>query len=135
MGPVSFEIFLQAFEEGDAAERGGAAIRRFLLAHADAHEPEHQFVHVTYSDGGADVYGVPPDGAQCDGLMFSRIKGEALDLVVEVAQLADLVIMPVGCAVCVVSESQIEHLPPALRDGAVDVVRSGRELADVIARS
>jgi len=132
---VSFDIYLQAFENGAAAERDGAPIRGLLLDHADGLAADHEFARVTYSAGKADVYGVPGDGDACSALMFNHVEGAAFDLIIQVAQLSDLVVMPIGCPVCVVSERQVEHLPAELRDEGIEVVRSGRDLAAVIARS
>ena len=132
---MSFDIYLQAFENGAAVERDGSVIRDLLLAHADEQASGRDFAHVSYGDGAADVYGVPADGEPCAGLMFNHVEGTAFDLILEVARRSDFVVMPIGCPVCVVSERQVEHLPPELRNTAVEVVRTGRELADVIARN
>ena len=82
----------------------------------------------------ADVYGVPSEGAPLDGLMFNRVSGDAFELIVAVAKTADLVIMPVGLATCLVEESQRRHLPQELRSGPVEVVPDGRALRAVIDR-
>jgi hypothetical protein len=132
---VSFDIFVQAFEGGEAARRGGGAVRDLLLAAADRHEPAANFAHVLHGDGEADVYGVPDEGADLDGLTFNHVAGDAFDLIVDVARVADLVVMPVGCPVCVVDAAQRRHLPRELAHGDVEVVRSGAALRRVIERA
>lgn len=131
-GSVSFDIYVQAFHNGDAADRPGEPIRRLLLEHADTHDESHSFVQVSYEGAAADVYGLPEQGAALTGLMFNHVGVAAFDLLVTVAQEADSVVLPVGCPVCVTSESQIPHLPEQLREGGVHVVRNGRDLLAVI---
>jgi hypothetical protein len=132
---VSFDIYLQAFEHGASAERDGAPVRELLLAHADVHDPEHAFVHVVYRDGEADVYGVPNETSPWHGLMFNHVSGDAFELLVKVADIAELVVMPAGCPVCVVAEHQIDHLPDELRAARVEIVRTGTDLLGVISQS
>jgi hydrogenase maturation factor len=64
--------------------------------------------------------------------MFNHVGDAAFDLLVKVAQEADAVILPVGCPVCVTSESQIPTLPEQLREDGVHLVRNGRDLLAVI---
>jgi hypothetical protein len=45
----------------------------------------------------ADVFGLPDEGSPRHGLMFNHVSGDAFDLLVQVADIADLVVMPVGC--------------------------------------
>ena len=114
---MSFDIFLQAFENGAAARRNGAEVRRLLLGER---QPS------------GEVYGVPEEGAAVEGLMFSHVPPGGFDLLVEVARVADLVVMPVGCPVCLIDEAQREHLPPELAAAGVRVVTTGDELRRVV---
>ena len=118
---MSFDIFLQAFEDGAPVARDGTGVRRLLLEAADR--------------GEADVYGVPEEGATLKSLMFNHVSGGGFDLLVEVARAAHLVVMPVGCPVCLVDERQREHLPPELAASGVEVVTTGDDLRRVIERS
>ena len=132
---MSFDIFLQAFEGGKVATRDGQAVTRLLLEAADRHEPASGFAHVVHGDGEADVYGVPAGGAPLDGLMFNHVSGGGFDLLVDVARAADLVVMPVGCPVCVVDDRQRDHLPPEVAAEDVELVTSGRALRAVVRRA
>jgi hypothetical protein len=132
---VSFDIYLQGFRHGAAAQRDAAPVRDLLLTHADAHEPDHDFAHVVHGDGEADVYGVPNDASPWYGLMFNHVSGDAFDLIVRIAHVADLVVMPVGCPVCVVSQQQTDHLPDDLRADGVELVRTGGDLLRVISKA
>ena len=132
---MSFDIHLQAFKDGDAVDREGAAVRQRLLAAAKHYEAESGFVEIGDDLAPADIYGVPPEGAPLESLMFSRVGSNGLDLLVEVAQMADLVVIPMGCPVCIVHGEQRQHLPPELTDAGVELVTTGKALLDVIQRS
>lgn len=131
---MSFDIYVQAFTNGNAASRPSDAVRALLLEHATAHDQAGGFVQITYNGASADVYGLPEEGSALDGLMFNHVEDAAFELIVKAAQEADAVVMPVGCAVCVTSESQLAHLPAELRE-VVQVVRSGAELRAAISQA
>jgi hypothetical protein len=131
---MPFEIFLQAFEKGEAVDRDGTAVRTRLLQVANRYEPEHRFVEVGDHIGSAEVYGVPDESGRLAGLTFSRVDPRAFDLLVEVARMADLVVMPPGCPVCIVREEQRQHLPPELERAGVELVAAGEGLRAVIER-
>ena len=128
---VSFDVFLQAFERGDAAERHGDEVRRLLLARSES-EPADGIVRLATRHGGADVHGIPDEGEPLTGLMFNHFTRDAYATIVEVAQLADLVVMPIGCRICVVRDSQREHLPENLTEDPVELVQTGEDLEAVI---
>jgi hypothetical protein len=69
---VSFDIFLQAFERGDAADRDGGDVRRLLLARS-AGGPDGGFARLIVGDGRADVYGIPDVGEPPAGLMLKHV--------------------------------------------------------------
>jgi hypothetical protein len=127
---MSYDVVLQGFEDGIGIERDcGPEARAPLLTASDRHEPDHHFVHVAVQDGAGDVYGVKVQSEPLTGLMFNRIKKPAdgvLDLIVEIAQAADWVILPVDAPTCLVSEAQRHHLPAELAQGPVRRVSSGR---------
>jgi hypothetical protein len=132
---MSFDIHLQAFKDGEAVDRDGAEVRQRLLRVAKRYEPESGFVEVGDDLGPADIYGVPPEGAALKSLMFNHVGDNGFDLLVEVAQIARLVVMPLGCPVCIVHEEQRQDLPPELAEADVEVVTTGKALLDVIRRS
>ena len=81
-------------------------------------------------DGEAAVY-----GAGRDALMINQASGQIIwQIMVDVARVADWVITPVGCPVCVLREKMINDLPAELQDDAV-VVGSGAEVLDVVAQA
>lgn len=101
-------------------------MRRVLAPHIVREETATSFARVEYRDGGADVY------LDCDGMLANHIFGtQPWDLLVEGAQAAGWVILPVGCPTCLTNESQRPHLPEGM-DLEVTVVGSGAELLSVI---
>lgn len=102
-----------------------AALQPFVVRE----EPEHDYLLIEYKDGTADVY------LGADGMMANHISGRELwDLLVSGARAAEWVILPVGCATCITSESQPTHLPAGL-DGDVVLVETGADLLRVIESS
>jgi hypothetical protein len=121
---VSFEIFLQNFAESSPDR--SKAVRAIL-------DPilSTSGIELTTADGSADVYGLEDDPV--DGLMFSKVAGEAVwDVIYAVAVAGDWVVMPVGCPVCVISDEQIALLPEGLGDPAPTRVSSGAGILDAI---
>ena len=79
------------------------------------------------------MYGIPDEDEPLTGLMFNHVSGDAFDTIVEVARAGDLVVMPVGCRVCVVRNAQRADLPEDIADGPVELVETGGDLLGVIA--
>lgn len=126
---VSFDIFFQRFERGGAALVDMVSVRSALGPFAVS--AEESFVRVATEDGGADIYGL--NGA--DGFMANHVEGRQIwDLLVEVSIATDLVIMPIGCPICLTSADQTSALPEDLRNDTV-VVTSGADLLTVIAEA
>jgi hypothetical protein len=101
-------------------------MRRVLEPFIVSEEPDNDFALIKYGDGGADVY---LDG---DHMMANHVTGHRTwDLLVEGAQEAGWVIMPVGCPTCITDEAQRPHLPEGLNE-QVEVVRCGADLLKVI---
>jgi hypothetical protein len=48
-------------------------------------------------DGEADVQRMPAPRETLTGSMFNRVSGDAFDVIVAVAEAADLTILPEGC--------------------------------------
>lgn len=123
---MSFDVYLQGFRDGDAADSGGGLMRQVLGPYVVREEPESHFVVVEFGDGSVDVY---LDG---DSMMANHVAGDRpWDLLVEGARAADWVIMPVGCPTCITDEAQRAHLPEGLKDDVV-LVLSGAELLRAI---
>ena len=127
---MSFDIFLQRFERGDAADADGDLILEILRPYF-AGPPQDGFVELRTSDGGADVHLSEPRR----GLMVNHAGGEAVfEVLAQLAIRASLTIIPIGCPVFVPREAAIDDLPSELRRD-VRVTRSGRELLEAIGRS
>jgi len=104
-------------------------MRQVLEPFIVRHEPEHHFALVEYGDGSADVY------LDRGGMMANHVSGERpWDLLVQGAQAAGWVIMPVGCTTCITDERQRAHVPDGLDDD-VTLVDSGEALLRVIRTS
>jgi hypothetical protein len=125
---VSFDIFVRAFADGAVADRDGLAVRRVLLEACGFRVEADGSLRVS----GAEVYGLPIAGRPFEGVMFTHVTGAAFDLIVAVAEAADMVILPVGCPACIVSESQREHLPQDIAGDGVELVQSGPALVAVV---
>jgi len=124
---VSFDVFLQKFEAGSAAQADAPLLALLLAPHLI--ETGHGLFGLRSSDGGAAIYGLEDLGS---GFMVNHVSGErAWDLLADIARQAALTIMPVGCPVAVADENLLDELPDELREGAI-VITSGRQLLDVI---
>jgi hypothetical protein len=120
---MSFDIFLQAFKGGEAGTADTAAITNVLDPYVSERNGDDEYVRLVTEDGGAACYGYGTDG-----LMVNHAGGHQIwDLLVQVAQAAGLVIMPVGCPVAVTDPSQIADVPPGHFDKFV-VVGTGADL-------
>jgi hypothetical protein len=125
---VSFDIFLQGFENGYGApgkpDEANRVLRPYLRVGPTG------FRNVVTEDGDAEVYGVGTDG-----LMFAHASGRRVwDVMFEVARAGDWAIIPVGCPTCVPTSRMIAELPDELRKDVV-VVDSGADVIDVVLRS
>lgn len=125
---MSFDIFIQRFVRGDAAEVDVMGVREALREFV-SEELDDDTRSITTADGGADIYGL----GSPDGLMINHAAGEVIwDAIVAIAGAADLSIIPVGCPVCVTRPELLDELPSELR-GDTRVVSSGLELRRAIA--
>ena len=121
---MSFDVYLQGFRNGESADGDGAKVRAALEPFiVDSGETS---AHVAAADGGAEVHGLDDPST---GLMFAHLSGRAIwDVVFDVARAGGFVVMPMGCAVGVLGEGDIEHLPASLvEDAGVVVVAAGIE--------
>jgi len=84
------------------------------------------FKQLRYGDGGADVY------LSDDSMMANHISGKDVwDLLLQGAQAANWVIMPMDCPTCLTAPGQLEQLPEGLEENVVGVA-TGAELRAVI---
>jgi hypothetical protein len=128
---MSFDMFVQGFDGGDAAPMPSSAFDVFG-PHVDRTQPEHHFWHVrTADDGEADIYADVTPG-NFNSLMISRFSpGTPLDLLAEFTILAGAVILASNGPAMLTDEAQRQHLPHDFRHDAV-VVRSGDDIRQVL---
>lgn len=65
---VSFDVFLQRFDAGDAGRAEADTVLELLEPFMDRRQPQHSFARLVTSDGTADVYGADDLGS---GLMVT----------------------------------------------------------------
>ncbi|MGN7861273.1 hypothetical protein ACTJI8_11870 [Microbacterium sp. 22303] len=127
---MSFDIYFQRFENGDAGSGGGAAAAEALRAFLRPSPENPQ--RVEHPGGSAEIYGLSDSG-----MMATHVAGggeEIWDLLVSTARVANWTIMPVGCPVCVFTAEMEAALPEGLGVG-VEIIESGADLLRVIAES
>ncbi|MGC4773485.1 hypothetical protein ACLQ25_31530 [Micromonospora sp. DT44] len=109
---MSYEMFVQRFEQGDAAPMAADGFLAVFEPHADHRESQDDYWHISADDGGtADVYADLADDT-FGSLMISRFSaGAVLDLLVTFIGLADAVVLPPGCPTLLAHEGQRHHLP------------------------
>jgi hypothetical protein len=122
---MSFDVFLQAFRDGDAASVDAARVLDALTqCSTEPVTPDSERIHTT--DGEAQVFGLD---TAADGFMINHASGAAIwDTIVHVADTTGMAILPVGCPICVTRPEHLDHLPDELRSDA-RVVTSGTQLA------
>ena len=127
---VSFDIYFQRFENGDAGSGGGAAAAEALRAFLRPSLENPQ--RVEHPGGSAEIYGISDSG-----MMATHVAGgeEIWDLLVSTARAANWTIMPVGCPVCVFTTEMEAALPEGLGVGGVEIIESGADLLRVITES
>lgn len=123
---MSFDVFFQRFSDGDAGDGGNEEARAVLAPYIVAEDGGH--VRLVVDGRETDIYGLDDDSA----FMATHIEGDVVwDVLVRAAQAADYVILPVGCATCIVDSKQEAHLPEPLKD-RVALVPDGPALLAVI---
>lgn len=120
---MSFDVFLQAFRDEDAAGVDSAVVLRELSRFTT--EPVTRGTErISTADGEAQIYLNDPDS----GFMVNHASGDVIwDALVHVAHVTGMVILPVGCPTCVPSQELIGHLPDVLRE-QTRIVTSGEQL-------
>ncbi|MFF5177057.1 hypothetical protein ACFY2Q_03385 [Micromonospora sp. NPDC000316] len=129
---MSYDMFVQRFEQGDAAPMAGDAFLAVFAPRADRRGPQHSYWHISADDGGtADLYATLADDT-LGSLIISRFSvGAVLDLLVKFVGLADAVVLPPGYPALLAHESQRCHLPEELRADAV-VVQAGADVERIL---
>ena len=127
-------MFVQGFEDGDAAPMPSAAFDVFR-PHVDRTRPEHHFWHVRTPDGGeAEIYADVTPGT-FDSLMITRFSaGDPLDLLAEFTIRASAVILAPGGPAMLTAEARRQHLPGDFQLHAI-VVRNGDDIRQAIETS
>jgi hypothetical protein len=130
---VSYDMFVQAFADGDAAPMPSAAFDVFR-PHIDRTEPERHFWHLRAPDGGeADIH-VDAAPGTFDSLMINHFsEGSALDLLAEFTIRAGGVILASDGPVMLTAETQREDLPEGLEGNAI-IIRSADDIRQALAR-
>ncbi len=124
---MSYDIFMQGFSRGDAADGDGHAAMSILSPLIN--ERQGSWARITFSDGEADVYGIDEPAS---GLMFNHISGESVwQVMFDVAAAAGFTIMPIDCPACVPPGVSSDDLPTPFCDEAV-VVTSGDALRAIV---
>ena len=114
---VSFDVFFQGFADGDARSGGGERMLEVLRPFIAREDPASSYRQIVYGNGEAGVY--LRDG----GMMANHVCGtNPWELLVQGAQAARWVILPVGCPTCLTDDGQRNHLPGGLAQGVVMVV-------------
>jgi DNA-binding transcriptional MerR regulator len=128
MVAVSFDVFLQRFRSGAAADADAGLLADILKPYLV--DTEQGFPRMHFGDGVADIYGLEN---LATGFMVSHVSGsQAWDVLTDIARLAGLAILwPGDPPVAVPSADLIDDLPDKIRNKAV-VVGSGQQLLDII---
>ena len=124
---MSYDIFLQAFGDGDVVDGDGDAVLRVvapLIAERDG-----GWARLVTADGDGEVSGLE---RPAHGLTFRRCVGRDIwEVVFEVARAGGFVVVPVGRPTCVPRGISAEGLPEALGEHVVSV-GSGADILRVV---
>lgn len=127
---MSFDVFVQAFDSGNAGEVDADQVRAVLAPHVTTDGEATGFARLETGDGSADLYGY--DQLET-GFMVNHISGsEAWEVIVRAAVACRLVIMPVGCPIAITDRTSVADLPPELQRTALALVTSGEQLLSLI---
>ena len=124
---MSFDVYFQRSVSWHLSPVDMEAVRAALDPFLEWEE-HSGFAKLATSDGEADVYGLTGE----DGFMVNHASGSSVwGVLVDVSIATDLVIMPVGCPICLTSSEQLGELPAELRTDTV-VIESGDDLLRTI---
>lgn len=137
---MSFDVFAQAFRDGDAGVPDAAAARAILSQIPHAHDPQFDSYDVEFPDGThLEMYAGGLDGNKpFDGAMFvlRGISDAIGDFMFRFTRAAGCVLLPAMEPACVLltDENQSQHLPPdMLADFQVITISSRAELLAALA--
>ena len=132
---MSFDVFAQAFRDGDAGTADGAAARAIMSRFPHKHDPQFNSYDVAFADGShLEMYACGLDGQErFTGAMFAlRGISDAIgDFIFRFTRAAGCVLLPAMEPACALltDESQAQHLPPHMRDDVqVITISSAAEL-------
>jgi len=116
---VSFDVFVQRFENGESVPLDHAAVRNALAEASSAPLPAPDGGHLKLKtdDGGADLYGLRPGSM---ALMFNHISGfSAWNVIWNIAHTTSAVLLPVGAPTIATSAETLDQLPTELKQAAI----------------
>ena len=123
---VSYDVYFQRFQDGDAVPGGGDRARAVLEPHFTETDAHHNFARVTLGDDGADVY------LDDNDMMVNHAGGDRVwDLLIKAARAADWVILLPDGPPCLTSPTQRGELPRELATDAV-LVSNGADYLEVL---
>lgn len=117
---MSFDVFSQAFRDGDSATADAHAARAILSQVNHTHELEHDFYGVEFADGShLEIYAAGLDGRESfTGVMFAlRGTSELIgNFMFEFTSASGCVLLPAmdPPSILLTDEAQEQHLPPDL---------------------
>ncbi|MFI5610748.1 hypothetical protein [Amycolatopsis sp. NPDC051903] len=124
---MSYDLFVQGFDDGDAAPMPSSAFDVFR-SHVDRADSEHHFWHVRTPDGGeADIYADVTAGTFHSFMIQRFSTGRPLDLLAEFTIRAGAVILAPDGPAMLTAEAQRRHLPDGFQRDAI-VVRNGDDI-------
>jgi hypothetical protein len=121
---ISFDVFLQAFHDGDAATVDAARVLEGLARFStEPVTPDSSWIRTI--DGEAQIFGLH-DAA--NGFMINHASGRVIwDALIDVAELTAMTILPIGGPPCVTRAELLDHLPEELNADAC-IVTTGEQL-------
>lgn len=129
---MSFDLFIQRFENGDAATFPRADFDAVFGPYVTSREPD--FVKVEFPDGsGSDVY--IDDAEAIYSIMFNHFGGDAfLDALYRLTARCKLAIYwpAPGNPIAITDQSVKPHLPKDFAEDSVRIVGSGAEIEAAI---
>jgi hypothetical protein len=130
---VSYDVFLQRFQGGEAATVDSPEVWALLEAAWDVAPDEHGYCLVRRGEDEGDLY-AEQRGRPLESLMFNHAGPGIYELMFELAVAGDMVIMPPDAGPFLVREEQRSALPRDLAEEAV-VVENGAALVRAIETS
>ncbi len=131
---MSFDIFLQCFENGEPKYFERSLFKEVFERHATSLDAA--LTRVVYADGGAQIFGTE-EGESLEGLTFNHAGGDTFfAAVLELAARTGSVLYWPGEPPCIAAADPgvVEHLPADMVEqlGPVCIVRTGDQLRDFI---